>query len=269
MPNHKKSFASHPRSANWGKSNLLKPDQVAYQSARKAEFVCDVCGHLFYTQVYIVSNGHWCPYCAHKKLCTDETCYECFKNSFASHPKSAYLTKNGPIPRQVTLKSSKILTFKCDKCCHEFQYRTSSVTRGAWCPRCRGASLRKRRVSGNHLLYKTDKLIHNDRATIPTIPEFPAVRTLTTEQQFAEQQHNVRATIHRATIHSNNFQLQLPDPSLRIWAFIQDLHAGPSQEDESDTEDEMEYPSPDDQRKLTSASDENYYPVPCQKKSNI
>jgi len=132
------SFASHPRVGCWSKKNTEEPRNVFKSSSVKYLFDCNVCNHSFSSMLSNVSTGYWCPYCAHRKLCTDKECMFCFNNSFGSHPKVAYWSKkNIEEPRNVFKSCNKKVVFDCDKCMREFYSTLINVSNGRWCSYCK------------------------------------------------------------------------------------------------------------------------------------
>jgi len=47
-------------------------------SNRNIIFKCNKCPHEFESKLFHVTNGHWCPFCANKRLCGKESCTSCF-----------------------------------------------------------------------------------------------------------------------------------------------------------------------------------------------
>jgi len=132
-----KSFASHEKSKFWSNKNILNPNQVFKGSPKKYYFICDKCNHeLFIGLKQISSQGHWCSYCSHQKLCDDNNCEYCFNNSFASIERSKYLHDNNIKPRTLFKSTNKTFDFNCDLCNTEFKCQLSDVTKGVWCPFC-------------------------------------------------------------------------------------------------------------------------------------
>lgn len=74
------TFDSHPKSKFWSNRNTLKPNDVALNSHKKFWFDCK-CGHDFEIALGNIIRGQWCSYCANKKICDCEVCYN---KSFAS-----------------------------------------------------------------------------------------------------------------------------------------------------------------------------------------
>lgn len=133
-----KSFASHQKSIHWHSDNICRPEEVLKGSDKKFYFNCDRCPHKLYISLkQISSQGRWCPYCAHQKLCDNNDCNMCFDNAFISIEQSNYLFDKTINPRMLFKNSnSKKYKFLCDKCNNPFDKILSDVTRGIWCPNC-------------------------------------------------------------------------------------------------------------------------------------
>jgi len=120
--------------------------RLPISSAKKVNFECDVCLHVFSPNLCnVTSNGQWCSMCSAKwKHCGVKTCTFCFERSFASYEG---VTLNGKkkvdcIVNQSDLRlpmsSHKKVDFKCDVCLHGFSIGLNSVTcHGIWCPTCK------------------------------------------------------------------------------------------------------------------------------------
>lgn len=133
-----KSFASHPKAANWIQGGIT-PREVSMFSNQKFWFRCDICHHEFEKELGSLTNGGcWCPFCATKKVCDNQSCQFCFNSSFASHFRSAFWSPlNKVTPRECLKKSKKQYWFKCDKCPHEFKAGLGNIVNGdTWCPYC-------------------------------------------------------------------------------------------------------------------------------------
>jgi very-short-patch-repair endonuclease len=132
-----KSFASIDKS-KYLHDKILDPLLISRTSHKKHDFDCDKCGHIFASPLNnITCLGRWCPYCAHQKLCDDDSCMYCFNNSFASHEHSKYWSdKNDMTPRQVVKNSRKLCTFVCNECCHEFSFKAGLFKNNKGCPFC-------------------------------------------------------------------------------------------------------------------------------------
>jgi very-short-patch-repair endonuclease len=134
---NEKSFASHPKSICWSNKNILNPNQVLKGSEKKIYFNCDKCNHeLLITLKQISSQGHWCSYCSHQKLCHDNECKMCFNNSFASIERSKFLNDKNINPRTLFKSTNKKYIFDCDRCNYIFETQLSYITKGIWCPNC-------------------------------------------------------------------------------------------------------------------------------------
>ncbi len=135
IANSDNSFASCDKSI-YLKDKSINPIKIAKYSSKKYEFTCPNCKHDFISTISNVSNGHWCPYCANKKLCEIEDCNKCFNNSFASCDKAIYLKDKSKNPRKIAKYSHDEYEFTCNTCDHDFKARIQTVSNGHWCPYC-------------------------------------------------------------------------------------------------------------------------------------
>jgi very-short-patch-repair endonuclease len=132
-----KSFACHPKSIHWHSDNIYKPEEVLKGSEKKFYFNCDKCQHKLYISLKkISSQGRWCSYCSHQKLCEDKDCQMCLNNSFISVEKCKFLTNKSINPRTLFKSTNKKYKFDCDKCNNIFDSPLSAITNGIWCPFC-------------------------------------------------------------------------------------------------------------------------------------
>ncbi|ALH07053.1 putative endonuclease [Port-miou virus] len=141
-----RSFASHKKAKFWSTSkNGQSPREVFKISGKKFWFDCEVCGHSFQAMLSNVVAGCFCPYCPRRKLCDDEDCEMCLKNSFASRERAKCwcYEKNKVRPRDVFPYSNKKYWFNCDKCSHSFETALSSVVTADFCPFCSNKRLCK------------------------------------------------------------------------------------------------------------------------------
>ena len=133
------SFASHPKAKCWSKQNKKSPREVTKSNGNKYWFDCDECHHSFVTTPGNINcNGSWCPYCAHQKLCENHNCSFCESNSFASHPKAKFWSKqNKKSPREVSKSNGTKYWFDCDECDHSFELKLSNIIHNdSWCVYC-------------------------------------------------------------------------------------------------------------------------------------
>jgi very-short-patch-repair endonuclease len=149
VPCFNNSFASHEKSKYWSdKNGDVKPRDVSYCNGNKYWFDCNKCNHSFDTALSHIVNGSWCPYCSvpPKQLCNNVKCDDCFKKSFAFHPKSQFWskTKNGDAkPRDVFQYTPQKYWFDCDKYKHTFDAALSHIVNGRWCPYCKNKTEQK------------------------------------------------------------------------------------------------------------------------------
>lgn len=67
------------------KNGSITPRDINKKSHKMCWFTCDVCAHNFKDKIInIIYKNNWCPYCEGNKLCDDDECDICYKNSFAS-----------------------------------------------------------------------------------------------------------------------------------------------------------------------------------------
>ena len=132
-----KSFASHEKSKYWSNDNELNPRQV-FKGSDKKTFMFDCeCGHKINMMLkQISSQGHWCSYCSHQKLCENTNCEMCFNNSFASIERSSKLNNKLINPRKLFKSTNKKFKFDCETCNKAFETQLSDITKGVWCPYC-------------------------------------------------------------------------------------------------------------------------------------
>lgn len=134
-----RSFASHEKAKFWSAGkNSQTPRQVFKISGKKFWFDCEKCKHSFQAMLSNVVAGCFCPYCPRRKLCVDEDCEMCLKNSFASRERAKCwcYEKNKVRPRDVSSYSHKKYWFNCDKCPHSFEMAPRSITTADSCPFC-------------------------------------------------------------------------------------------------------------------------------------
>lgn len=143
-----KSFKFHfpEKARQWSQVNTVSPDKVSKATDHKYYFDCEGCGHQIKISPCEINAGRWCIYCnSRKKLCTDEDCESCFKNSFASFHSTKveqWSSKNPLSPRQVKLRSDTKHLFDCKVCGHEFAITLRKVTvDNAWCMYCTNKKL--------------------------------------------------------------------------------------------------------------------------------
>ena len=132
-----RSFASHEKAIYWSNKNIKSPRDVALHSGEYALFDCIECGHELNSCIRGISRGHWCCYCSHSKLCSNQACQFCFNVSFASHEKAIYWSKKNQVkPRDLVKGSSDCKYFFDCPCGHEINMTLNSINSGSWCKYC-------------------------------------------------------------------------------------------------------------------------------------
>jgi hypothetical protein len=144
---YNKSFMSNVKAKYWSLENTLTPRQVTKSSNQKFWFNCNNCPHKFDVKLSKISrkNGSWCPYCSHTKLCFDNKCYVCFKNSFDSHEKSQLWSDINKLkPRDIFKNCHTKFWFDCN-CKHKYKARPAdfSQNKRKGCPYCTNKKLCK------------------------------------------------------------------------------------------------------------------------------
>lgn len=144
-----RSFASHKKVKMWSNDNGgYSPRQIMLGSDKIIEFICDVCNHIFSTQMKNVGlSDKGCAYCGNQRLCDANDCVVCYNKSFkCSIDENAisdgiiWSTKNKDDPRQLFKSSHKKYLFECQKCNHTFKCSLGHIhDRG--CPFCTSKQL--------------------------------------------------------------------------------------------------------------------------------
>lgn len=129
------SFASHPKAKYLSKKNDKTARQVFKSCNKKYIFDCK-CNHSSKISLDSIVRGRWCSFCSDppQKLCNDENCISCFKNSFASHPMAKHWSnKNPKTQREVFKNANKKYVFTCPYCKHEYIAMLCDIATGTWC----------------------------------------------------------------------------------------------------------------------------------------
>lgn len=156
---YEKSFASHPKAKL---VDLEHPDnkgidltKISLGSHTKLTLKCDCCPHHYIQppkaltiqkrRVWRESEKRWknegpkgCPYCAHQKLCDDDTCQFCHDNSCASIPwlLKSWSSNNKNTPRQTFANTHHPVEVNCCACGHTFKVKPMNVMGDGGCRFC-------------------------------------------------------------------------------------------------------------------------------------
>lgn len=127
--------------SQWSEMNDSIPSNVSILSSQKYLFSCRVCEHYFMISPNLVCKGHWCPFCANQKICSDEECSVCIPKTFASFENtmkvSSWSVKNALPPNKVFKGSGLVVIFDCSQCGQEFKSVLKHISSdGCWCPMC-------------------------------------------------------------------------------------------------------------------------------------
>jgi len=144
----------YSKNAGWG------PEHFSRASGVRCWWECSNCERPYKAQICNrTTNDSACPYCASKRVCSDNALSEIFPEVAAEwHPK-----KNGKLkPSDVTYASAKRAWWLCRECNHEWETAISDrTTLEAGCPACYEARMqyarehpkpyfRKQMVLGQH-----------------------------------------------------------------------------------------------------------------------
>jgi hypothetical protein len=140
--NRKPLSITHPLiAAEWDHSlnSGITPEDVSAGSGKKFWFKCAK-GHIFDAVICNRRNGQGCPYCANRRICSDNN----LQATFSKIAKEWHPTKNGKItPKDVIPGSCKSYWFKCELG-HEWEVILAKRTkRGDGCPYCSNNRLSK------------------------------------------------------------------------------------------------------------------------------
>jgi hypothetical protein len=115
------------------KNGRLTPKDVSTGSKKKVWWICSK-NHVWQATVESRNRGTGCPYCAGRKVCTDN-CLQTINPELSKewHPK-----KNGRLtPKDVTAKSNRMVWWVCSRG-HQWQNTVKNRNRGTGCPYCAG-----------------------------------------------------------------------------------------------------------------------------------
>jgi DNA-directed RNA polymerase subunit RPC12/RpoP len=113
--------------------NLIRPDEVAPRSNRKAHWICGVCGNEWESVIGHRADGIGCPYCSSKRASPQ-------RNLAVTEPEVAKFfdyAANAPLrPEDFTPRSGKLINWVCENG-HTWQRSADKqVQYGARCPIC-------------------------------------------------------------------------------------------------------------------------------------
>lgn len=141
----------------------LKPNNVTAHSDSKIWWLCQTCGHSYYSSIYSRTSLHTgCPICCNKQI------VEGYNDLETTHPRIAKewnFARNGALtPTEVAAGSNKKVWWKCEMQ-HEWEATISSRTSGRECPICAKKGRTAKRQ--NTILLKRGSLL----SRYPTIAE--------------------------------------------------------------------------------------------------
>ena len=156
---YEKSFASHPKSKlvdlEHPNNKGIDLTKRSWGSKTPLTLKCDCCPHHYIQnpkamtrqkkRVWRESEKRWknegpkgCPYCAHQKLCDDDTCQFCHDNSCANIPwlLKSWSSNNKNTPRQTFANAHQSVEVNCCVCEHQFEVKPINVRDDGGCRFC-------------------------------------------------------------------------------------------------------------------------------------
>ena len=147
------------KSWDYEKNLNLSPDSIFYSSRQKVWWKCLKCGKSY--QMAICSKikvlNDMCPNCRHIKLGEINQLKAVMKDASILVSNSELIkewdfNKNTLVsPNLVTIKSGKLVWWKCSKCNHSWQTKIYNRTNGNNCPMCYKLSERKKKIINVYL----------------------------------------------------------------------------------------------------------------------
>ena len=131
-------------SSYWDYSkNDIKPEDVYYNSRKKAWWICSKCGKSFQASICtrVRSKHYACFDCMHKIIGKSNQ-KKSLKNGslFEKKPDLVeewnYLKNTDILPEDVSCGSGKFVWWKCSKCGNEWQAKVFNRVYGTGCPKC-------------------------------------------------------------------------------------------------------------------------------------
>lgn len=146
-----RSFASHPRAAEWSMKNVMGAAAVFRNSNKKCLFDCAGCGHELELPPNRIDSGGWCGYCNRGKLCGSVDCGFCWERSMASHPMGVmWSDRNKLAAHEVSRGNDSKFWFRCTDCEHEYDAVPYSIKLDKHCPYCTNQKLCDEDCKGCH-----------------------------------------------------------------------------------------------------------------------
>ncbi len=120
--------------AEWDKfENILPPNKVSYRSAKKASFICKVCGYHYSARIADRSAGSGCPACAGKVVRPGVSDLATLKPELLAD----WDYEQNPLPpSSYTVQSNKVVAWKCHICGYKWKAAIYSRTNGRGCMKC-------------------------------------------------------------------------------------------------------------------------------------
>lgn len=133
------SLASVITDSQWDlNANGISTRSVRKTSTKRYWFYCKKCNHKIQQYGYSYISSTQCIHCQpfRPMLCDDQSCIQCMKRSFASHPMSIYWIreKNGDdTPRSILRHCNIKYKFLCPHCHTIYCSSPNKISQGVWC----------------------------------------------------------------------------------------------------------------------------------------
>ena len=139
---YEKSFASHPKAKlvdlEHPNNKGIDLTKISWGSKTPLTLKCDCCPHHYIQNPKSLTRPRGCPYCAHQKLCDDDTCQFCHDNSCANIPwlLKSWSSNNKNTPRQTFASAHHSVEVNCCVCEHQFEVKPINVNGDGGCRFC-------------------------------------------------------------------------------------------------------------------------------------
>jgi very-short-patch-repair endonuclease len=138
------SFIDKARSIHFGRFNYSHVNYI--DSKTKVDIICNSCGNMFQQRPQDHLHGYGCPYCAGKKLTTDD---------FINRSVEIHCDKYDYSRVKYTKATDKVC-IKCNDCCYTFFTTPHDFLRCRGCPRCASSKLERsieKYLTDNNIFY--------------------------------------------------------------------------------------------------------------------
>ncbi len=123
------------------KKNKKKPSEITHGTAEKFWWICNNCNYSYEARISHRIMGRSCPYCkdtGRKKVMKGLNDFQSYcKEHGGDYLLEEWDYNNNPFgPDEITVTSTKIVSWKCKRCGTKFKLLTAKRIRGDGCPKC-------------------------------------------------------------------------------------------------------------------------------------